>query len=61
MEPTLESGDRVLVSNADRLPSPPGLFTLWDGFGVVVKRIEHLLNSDPLTLSIASDNPKHRT
>lgn len=61
MEPTLETGDRVLVNTADRLPSPPGLFALWDGFGVVVKRIEHLLNSDPPTLSIASDNPKHRT
>jgi phage repressor protein C with HTH and peptisase S24 domain len=61
MEPTLRSGDRVLVDMADRCPSPPGVFALWDGFGIVVKRIEHLLRSDPPRLRITSDNPHHTT
>ena len=45
MEPTLRPGDRVMIDTADRCPSPPGIFALWDGFGVVVKRIELLPNS----------------
>lgn len=60
MAPTLEAGDRIMVNLADRHPSPPGIFALWDGLGVVVKRIEHIPNSDPAKLLIVSDNEKHR-
>jgi hypothetical protein len=60
MEPTLRSGERVMVDLADTRPSPPGIFALWDGYGVVVKRIEHILNSDPPRLRISSDNAHHR-
>lgn len=59
MEPTLSSGDRVMINTADTRPSPPGIFALWDGFGVVVKRIEHIPNSNPPTIRIKSDNPHH--
>lgn len=59
MEPTLRSGDRVLINLADRTPSPPGVFALWDGFGVVVKRIEFVPHSDPATIRIISDNSHH--
>lgn len=59
MLPTLESGDRVLVDLQDRRPTPPGIFVLWDGDGTVVKRLERIPNSDPPTLVIASDNPRH--
>nr|WP_222532543.1 S24 family peptidase [Azospirillum sp. 412522] len=59
MEPTLVSGDRVMVHLEDRFPSPPGIFALWDGFGVVVKRLEFVPNSDPPRVVIASDNPRH--
>lgn len=61
MSPTLEPGDRVMVNLADRLPSPPGIFALWDGLGVVVKRIDHIPNSDPPRLILVSDNGKHRS
>lgn len=60
MAPTLEAGDRIMVNLADRHPSPPGIFALWDGLGVVVKRIEHIPNSEPARLRIASDNTKHQ-
>jgi len=60
MEPLLMSGDRVMVNLADRSPSPPGVFALWDGLGVVVKRVELIMGSDPPCLLISSDNPKHR-
>ena len=60
MEPTLRSGERVMVDLADTRPSPPGIFALWDGFGVVVKRLEHIPNSDPAALRISSDNTFHK-
>ena len=57
MEPTLCSGDRVMIDVAQRTPSPPGIFALWDGVGVAVKRIELLLNTATPTLRVASDSP----
>ncbi|AWK85053.1 XRE family transcriptional regulator [Azospirillum thermophilum] len=61
MEPLLQSGDRVMVNLLDRAPSPPGVFAVWDGIGVVVKRLEFIPNSDPPCIVISSDNQKHRT
>ncbi|MCZ4279782.1 LexA family transcriptional regulator [Kiloniella laminariae] len=59
MTPTLVSGDRVMIDINDQRPTPPGIFALWDGFGVVVKRIEHIPNTDPPLLRISSDNANH--
>lgn len=59
MEPTLRPGDRVMVNLADKRPSPPGVFAVWDGIGVVVKRLEPIPNSDPPTLRLISDNDRH--
>ena len=59
MEPTLRAGDRIMVDTVHKAPSPPGIYALWDGFGVIVKRVEHILNSDPPRLEIASDNGAH--
>ncbi len=61
MSPSLESGDRVLINIADRRPSPGGIFALWDGLAVVLKRIEHIPNTEPAKLKISSDNPRHET
>lgn len=61
MEPTLRSGDRVIVDTNDRLPSPAGIFVLWDGMGTVIKRVEHIAGSDPTTFHIISDNSLHRS
>ncbi|WP_120497331.1 LexA family transcriptional regulator [Kiloniella sp. EL199] len=59
MTPTLVSGDRVMIDTNDQRPTPPGIFALWDGFGVVVKRLELIPNSDPPLLRISSDNANH--
>lgn len=61
MEPTLHSGDRVLVNMGDRRISQPGIFVLWDGDGTVVKRLEIVPDSDPPKLMRISDNPRHKT
>lgn len=57
MEPTLKDGDMVLVDMGRKRPSPPGVFVLHDGIGLVAKRIEPIPNSDPPKLRIISDNP----
>lgn len=55
----LHSGDRVMVDSSDRNPTPPGIFALWDGFGVVIKRLERVPQSDPASIRLISDNPAH--
>src|SRR3990167_6045474 len=59
MEPTLRSGDRILIDMSDKNVSQPGLFALWDGDGRVVKRVERIPAADPPTLVLKSDNPLH--
>lgn len=61
MEPTLKSGDRVLVNMGDTRVSQPGIFLLWDGDGTVVKRLELVPGSKPPVLKRISDNPLHGT
>jgi transcriptional regulator with XRE-family HTH domain len=59
MEPTLQAGQRVLVDTGDRTPSPPGIFVVWDGLGLVVKRVQAIAHSEPTRVKITSDNPKY--
>ena len=59
MEPALMPGQRVLVDTGDRLPSPPGIFVVWDGLGLVVKRIQVLPHTEPPKVKITSDNAKY--
>lgn len=59
MEPTLRDGDVVLVDLTRKAPTPPGVFVLFDGIGLVAKRLEHVPNSDPPTLRILSDNTRY--
>lgn len=59
MEPTLRPGQRVLVDIGDRIPTPPGIFVVWDGLGLVVKRVQAIAHSEPTRVRITSDNPKY--
>lgn len=56
MEPTLKDGDIVLVDMDRAAPTPPGVFVLHDGIGLVAKRLEHIPNSDPPIVKVISDN-----
>ncbi len=49
-------GDRILIDVSQRVPVPPGLFVIWDGMGLVAKRIEHVPHSDPPKVVINSVN-----
>jgi phage repressor protein C with HTH and peptisase S24 domain len=57
MEPLLASGDLVLVDTSQRVPAPPGIFVIWDGLGIVAKRIEHIPTAEPSRIVIKSVNP----
>ena len=61
MYPTISAGDKVIIDTSEKgkFPSPDGIFAIWDGLGVAIKRIEMIPNSAPLMLKIISDNPKH--
>lgn len=60
MEPTLGHGDIILVDTSKTGPTPPGIFVLYDGYGLVVKRVEMLPSSGGApTLSIKSDNSQY--
>ena len=59
MEPLLSSGDRIMIDVSRNLPSPPGIFVIWDGLGLVAKRIEHVPHSDPLRVVLKSLNPQY--
>jgi phage repressor protein C with HTH and peptisase S24 domain len=57
MEPTLRSGDKIMVDLNDKNIANPGIFALYDGDATVVKRIEKIPGSD--LIRIKSDNSFH--
>jgi hypothetical protein len=59
MEPTLRSGQRLLVDTADRMPSPPGIFVLRDGHGLTIKRVQIVPKSEPVRIRISCENSKY--
>ena len=63
MYPTITSGDKVIIDTSakGKRPSPAGIFAIWDGVGIAIKRLEIIPNSEPAMLKIMSDNPKHST
>ena len=60
MEPELSGGDRLVVDTADRDPETGVLFVLWDGNGLVVKRIETVSrDGGPQKFRLKSANPRY--
>jgi phage repressor protein C with HTH and peptisase S24 domain len=59
MEPTFAPGTRVMVDTEDRVPSPPGIFVVHDGLGLVVKRVEFIPKSEPPSIKLSSDNQRY--
>ena len=54
--PEMREGDRVMVDTARRMPATGEMFVLWDGTGLVVKRIEAARDAEPPTLRLISAN-----
>jgi len=59
MEPDYCAGDRILVDTGHTTPSPAGVYVLWDGLGVVLKRVEVVMGSEPKRIRIMSINPAY--
>ncbi len=60
MEPELSDGDWFVVDTSRQTPSTGGMYMLWDGNGLVVKRIEFLPdNGGPSRLRLKSANPDY--
>lgn len=53
----MRDGDRVVVDTASRTPTTGEMFVLWDGTGLVVKRVAGLSPDGMLTL--LSANPEY--
>lgn len=60
MEPTFRPLDKIMVDTLDLSPTPPDIFVVWDGAGLVVKRVEFIPHSDPMTVRLFSDNEKYK-
>lgn len=58
---TLDEGDFVFVDVSHRVPSPPGIYALDDGFGgVIVKRLEVVDEEDGQAIvRVLSDNDRY--
>lgn len=59
MEPLISDGDRLLVDLARRTPGTGEMAVLWDGSGLVVKRVEVLPHAEPPRLRLHSANPDY--
>jgi phage repressor protein C with HTH and peptisase S24 domain len=59
MEPRLYEGDRVFIDRRYTIPSPEGIFALWDGYGLVIKRLQIVMGSDPMRVRILSVNSSY--
>ncbi|MDG1286348.1 MAG: S24 family peptidase [Rickettsiales bacterium] len=59
MEPSLCNGDMILIDITKKNPSPSGIFVLFDGMGLIAKRLEFLPHSTPPSIRILSDNSQY--
>ena len=59
MEPLVSDGDRLLVDVTRRTAGTGEMAVLWDGTGLVVKRVEVLPNAEPPRLRLISANPAY--
>ena len=59
MEPLVGEGDRLIVDVSRRRPATGEMAVLWDGLGLVVKRVEAVSGSDPAELRLLSANPAY--
>lgn len=59
MEPTLRNGDIVLIDLSRTAPTPPGIFVMFDGFGLAAKRLQYLSVGSSPVVRIFSDNSRY--
>lgn len=60
MEPDIRSGDWCVVDRRHRVPSPDGIYALWDGISIVFKSLQLIPNSNPIKIKIISNNTTYK-
>ena len=55
MHPTLKVNDNVIIDLNRKSPNPPGVFALFDGTGLIIKRLE-FLPTDKSSVRVSVDN-----
>lgn len=61
MQPTLAAGDLLIVDTSKKHPSPAGIFVLFDGIGLVAKRVEMIAQAGKTKLRVSCDNAHYAT
>lgn len=59
MVPTVQPGQCLMVDIDDRTPDPPGLFAVWDGMSVSIRRLEYIAMSNPPMIRVMRDNQRY--
>lgn len=59
MTPTVQPGQCLMVDIDDRTPDPPGLFAVWDGMSVSIRRLEYISMSCPPMIRVMRDNQRY--
>ena len=61
MEPDMREGDRIAVDVSQKTPATGETFVLWDGSGIVVKKVDVAPgeDDDPRRLRLVSENPEY--
>lgn len=60
MEPTLRSGDKIIIDTKRINPAQPGIYVIALENVAVVKRLDMIPGKKPAKLRISSDNPLHQ-
>ncbi|MDA0781314.1 MAG: LexA family transcriptional regulator [Rickettsiales bacterium] len=61
MSPTLQNGDIALIDISKKTPNPPGIYILYDGLGLVVKRLESIKKSNENVIYVTADNKNYKS
>lgn len=56
MEPDFKKGEPVLVDLSANLPSPPGVYIIFDGYSYLARQCEIVSGSDPTQIKISARN-----
>ncbi len=59
MEPRIMDGDFVFIDETRTNPRMPGIFALWEGDGMTIKRVEIVPDSDPPRLRLIPENTRY--
>lgn len=61
MSPTLNNKDMIIIDISHKKPTPSGLFAIYDGVGLAIKRLEYIYKPKKPRINVISDNPAYKS